>query len=195
MLRNKGTKLFLYPNFYSLGTSSTLLADHNYALPCQSPPALLVSSAPTVICLPCQTPSIPLVGPAPAATSLPSNSFLQKSLSLAGEFIEESLKESSKSRYHSGWQRWLQYCSLASVQPIPAEPAHVAGGLAWVASEKVSISAVEAVSAAISYKHRCYFLQTSIPWAAQPHRRSGHHAADALCPPPLWQTQNKPRGR
>jgi hypothetical protein len=156
MLRNKGTKLFLYPNFYSLGTSSTLLADHNYALPCQSPPALLVSSAPTVICLPCQTPSIPLVGPAPAATSLPSNSFLQKSLSLAGEFIEESLKESSKSWYHLGWQRWLQYCSLASVQPIPAEPAHVAGGLAWVASEKVSISAVHRSC------QRCYFLQTSL---------------------------------
>jgi len=88
--------------------------------------------------------------PSPAA----SNPVLEKGLTAAALLIDQSIQLSAARKYESSYIRWSSFCVSAGVPEFPAAPDHDAACLATIASETLSVSAVEGVYAAISHAHR-----------------------------------------
>ncbi len=94
--------------------------------------------------------------PSPASLPSPvaSNPVLSKGLAAAALLIDQSIQPSTARKYESSYIRWSSFCVSAGVPEFPAAPDHIAACLATVASETLSVSAVEGVYAAISHAHR-----------------------------------------
>ncbi len=82
------------------------------------------------------------------------NAFLRAGLTAARNLTNESLRPSTKLHYLQAYARYEKFCNAANVSALPAAPEHLAACLAVVASETQSVSAVEAVYAAVSHRHR-----------------------------------------
>jgi hypothetical protein len=82
------------------------------------------------------------------------NAFLRAGLTAARNLTNESLRPSTKLRYLQAYARYEKFCNAANVSALPAASEHLAACLAVVASETQSVSAVEAVYAAVSHRHR-----------------------------------------
>jgi hypothetical protein len=127
-----------------------------------------------------------LAVPSPASLSSPvaSNPVLAASLAAAARLIDQSIWPSTARKYESSYVRWSSFCVSAGVPKFPAAPDHVAACLATLASETLSVSAVEGVYAAISHAHRCRNLPspTSAPAIALLMRSVRHHFQKPRCP-------------
>ena len=82
------------------------------------------------------------------------NATLAAGLDAARLMIEKSVCPATALKYRAAFQRWLDYSRRANVPGFPADSDHVAACLATLATETRSVSAVEAVYAAISHAHR-----------------------------------------
>jgi hypothetical protein len=82
------------------------------------------------------------------------NAFLRAGILAARELTSESIRPSTSVRYKQAYTRWEKFCASADVTVLPAAPEHFAACLAVVASESQSVSAVEAVHAAVSHRHQ-----------------------------------------
>jgi hypothetical protein len=142
----------------------TNLPDHSPSL-CLALP----TGSPTPPCLPTSpdsltSPDSPASPGSPTSPGLPSppisieNSTFSQGLALANHLLDSSLNPSTIQQYAGAYKRWKTFCSQNGFPEYPAAPEHVASCLSLVASETQSVSAVERLSAAISFEHRKHFL-------------------------------------
>jgi hypothetical protein len=82
------------------------------------------------------------------------NGFLRASMMAARALTSESIRPSTNLRYQQAYARFEKFCASAEVPALPAAPEHLAACLALVASETQSVSAVEAVYAAVSHRNQ-----------------------------------------
>jgi len=80
--------------------------------------------------------------------------YLHKGMIAARTLMLESIRPSTASRYRQAYSRWENFCKAADVSPLPAQPDHLSACLAVVASETHSVSAVEAIYAAVAHRHK-----------------------------------------